>query len=135
MQIDGNTYDVLAHICKKESGNYVYDIEMYQRKEIEPSSPEDSLESGRSRMPNGFNTIILTENGIVKKGNLAPGEEGVAVNSNSDPVTYHDDRGSEKLSITDMIPDIFTVKKRNPQPPLLRKTRLAIYMGIPLNPI
>ena len=65
VQIDGDVYDLLAHIRKKDSGNFVYDIEMYQNKKIEPSSPEDSLESGQNGVPNSSNTIIRNEGDIV----------------------------------------------------------------------
>lgn len=66
VQIDGNVYDVLAHIRKKDSGSFVYDIEMYENKKIEPSSPEDSLESGRNGVPNSSKIIIRNENDVVK---------------------------------------------------------------------
>ena len=39
---------------------------MNQNKNKEPSSPEDSLESGRNRMPNSSNTIIRCENDTVR---------------------------------------------------------------------
>lgn len=48
----------LRHIRRKETGSFVYDIEMYENKNIEPSSPEDSLESGRNRVPNGSKLSI-----------------------------------------------------------------------------
>ena len=58
VQIDGDIYDVLANIRKKDAGNFVYDTELYQNKNIEPSSPEDSLESGRNRVPNSSTISI-----------------------------------------------------------------------------
>jgi hypothetical protein len=99
VQIDGNVYDVLAHIRKKESGNFVYDIEMYQNKKIEPSSPEDSLESGRNGMPNSSTEIIRNESEIVKPESLTPGEEGTIFNQDGDPVALSTEDGTVQLSI------------------------------------
>ena len=67
VQIDGEVYDLLAHIRKKDSGSFVYDIEMYQNKKIEPSSPGDSLESGRNRVPNSSMDIISDSGRDVKQ--------------------------------------------------------------------
>ena len=67
VQIDGTVYDLLAHIRKKDAGNFVYTIEMYENKNIEPSSPEDSSKDGQSRMPNGSNHSIQDGNAKVKR--------------------------------------------------------------------
>ena len=52
---------------KKDNGEFVYSIEMYENKKIEPSSPRDSLGSGRNRVPNSSNEIIQDGNRIVKE--------------------------------------------------------------------
>lgn len=67
VQIDGDVFDLLAHIRKKANGGYVYDIELYENKKIEPSSPEDSLDSGRNRVPNSSKKIIQDDRAIVKE--------------------------------------------------------------------
>lgn len=58
VQIDGTVFDLIAKVRKKENGEYVYEIEMNENKEIEPSSPEDSQKSGRNGVPNSSINII-----------------------------------------------------------------------------
>ena len=52
VQIDGAVFDLVANVRKKTDGEFVYVIEMMENKEIEPSSPQDSQNSGRNRVPN-----------------------------------------------------------------------------------
>ena len=61
---------------------------MYENKNIEPSSPEDSLESGRNRMPNGSNFSIRDQGEIVKNASAdAVGKK----------LSDHDDTTSGKM--------------------------------------
>ena len=60
VQIDGTVFDLTANVRKKADGEFVYIIEMVENKEIEPSSPQDSLNSGRSGVPNS--SIISISN-------------------------------------------------------------------------
>lgn len=62
-------YQQQQRVFPKELGKdyVVYDIEMYESKNIEPSSPEDSSEDGRSRVPNSSRFSIRDEAGKVNE--------------------------------------------------------------------
>ena len=47
VQIDGQVYDLLANVRHKKNGAYVYDLELYERKNVEAASPP-SLPEGKA---------------------------------------------------------------------------------------
>ena len=101
VQIDGEIYDVLANIRKKDSGSFVYNIEMYQNKNIEPSLPEDSLESGRNRVPNDSKTSIRNDIAVVKNESAEALDIDVDENTESalaDGQLLYSDRDSDSVS-------------------------------------
>ncbi|MBQ3503779.1 MAG: hypothetical protein IJA75_03640 [Oscillospiraceae bacterium] len=67
VQIDGMVFDLTANVRKKADGEFVYIIEMMENNEIEPSSPQDSQNSGRNGVPNGSVISISNVNPDVKK--------------------------------------------------------------------
>ena len=53
VQIDGTVFDLLANVRKKDDGEYVYEIELHENKEIEPSSPDEAPSGVLNGAPNG----------------------------------------------------------------------------------
>lgn len=66
VQIDGTVFDLTANVRKKTDGEFVYIIEMVENNEIEPSSPQDSQNSGRNRVPNSSTVSINRKTPDVK---------------------------------------------------------------------
>lgn len=67
VQIDGTVFDLTANVRKKADGEFVYIIEMMENNEIEPSSPQDSQNSGRNGVPNSSIISISNADGEVKQ--------------------------------------------------------------------
>ena len=58
VQIDSIVFDLVANVRKKADGEYVYVIELHENKEIEPSLPESSQNSGLNGAPNSSKPSI-----------------------------------------------------------------------------
>lgn len=67
VQIDGTVFDLSANVRKKADGEFIYIIEMMENNEIEPSSPQDSQNSGRNGVPNSSTVSISNSDGEVNK--------------------------------------------------------------------
>ena len=65
VQIDGSVFDLTANIRKKPDGEFVYNIELTENKKTEPSSPQDSQNSGRNEVPNSSVISINYRNDVV----------------------------------------------------------------------
>ena len=61
VQIDARVYDLLANVRHKKNGAYVYDLELYERKNVEAASPP-SLPEGKASagVPTASNSSILS---------------------------------------------------------------------------
>ena len=59
VQIDGKVFDLLANVRHKKNGAYVYNLELYERKDIEAASPP-SLSDGKASLgvPTASGNII-----------------------------------------------------------------------------
>jgi len=67
VQIDGIVFDLVANVRKKDNGEYVYVIELHENKEIEPSLPEGSQNSGLNGAPNNSKFSIRDSTPEVKE--------------------------------------------------------------------
>lgn len=61
VQVDGVVCDLTANVRQKPDGEFVYAIEMHENKEIEPSPPEGSQNSGLNGVLNS-STVSLQDN-------------------------------------------------------------------------
>ena len=48
VQIDNKVYDLLANVRQRKDGSFVYNVELFERKDIEAASPRSSSEEKRS---------------------------------------------------------------------------------------